>query len=149
MEFTSHTYTHAVDREHYSQTNANANKRTQTHCCDGTRGRFLRANAIVICALDLKRSGCIYYNLIFSEIGACTRNTYATHAPQGKIKEVARVSMRSPASSRKRTIANVCNRMHTQTWFNECKSALVFATWAILRLNAFNLKLSGCTIRLS
>ena len=56
-----HTYVHAVDREQYSQTNANARTRTQINARSSlrsTRGRFLHANAIAICALDLKLSGC-------------------------------------------------------------------------------------------
>ena len=59
MEVTSRTYecaytcmhAHAVDREQYSQMHVNSSLRL-------TRGRFLPANAIVICALDLKLSGC-------------------------------------------------------------------------------------------
>ena len=33
-------YTYAVDREQYSQTHANANKRTQTHRCIQRMGDF-------------------------------------------------------------------------------------------------------------
>ena len=55
------TYTHAVDREQYSQTNANAHTRTQTHRCirrvEISVCKFLRANTFAFCALDLKLSG--------------------------------------------------------------------------------------------
>ena len=44
-----------------------------------------------------------------------------THAIDGEIKEVAQVSMRTCASSHKRTIANVCNCTHTQMHANIIK----------------------------
>ena len=48
----------------YSQTQANANRRTQTCRCDGTRGLFLHANAVAICTLDLKLSVCTIYTYV-------------------------------------------------------------------------------------
>ena len=50
--------THANDRK-LTQTHANANARKRSLRL--TRGRFLRANAIAFCALDLKLSGCTIY----------------------------------------------------------------------------------------
>ena len=70
-----YTYMHAVDCEQYSQTNANANKCTQTHL-RSTRGRFLRANAIAFCALDLKLSGCTIYICDCVNVSLAINNLY-------------------------------------------------------------------------
>ena len=49
-------YVHTIDRKR-KRTQINARKRSLRL----TRGRFLCANAIAFCALDLKLSGCIQY----------------------------------------------------------------------------------------
>ena len=62
------TYAQAVDRKPYSQMNANSN------------ARFLRANAIAICALEVQLSGCTIHTVavkktfpkLFTVQGSCS-----------------------------------------------------------------------------
>ena len=57
MRLHAHTCTHSIANSIRKRTQINARKRSLRL----TRGRFLRANAIAFCALDLKLSGCTIY----------------------------------------------------------------------------------------
>ena len=61
------TRTHSIANSTRKRTLINARKRSLRLM----RGRFLRANAIAFCALDLKLSGCTIYVLVVQSILPC------------------------------------------------------------------------------